>query len=519
MRGRARTTGGAGPLLTWAASRTLVLLYVFKVFTLPGGLDVTTDVSVIYQGWFRTLAEGVFPADDVTWQYPPAAALAILSPALLTVTGLLDYAPAFFVLACAADALVLVLLLYASRAGSTARTGTHRRTPRRADTPEEARRDAPREDGPDAPRGTVGADGTDGAARAADAAGSAADGSGNGTAGRRRSRAGAWLWIAGVPLLGPTVYARYDLMVTALAVAALLAAARHPRTAGALAGLGAMVKVWPALLLLGTPRSRTGRTVWTAALVTAAALTAGFALTMPHALDFLTAQGGRGTEVESVPALALHLARLLAGWEGTVELRYGSMEFIGPGVWLVSDAALALTVLGFGWLLLWRLRARTWAPGTLAHAAFAAVLVFTTTSRVLSPQYLVWLVGLAAVCLAVRAAGQALPAGLVLVATGLTLLEFPVGFSHVVGSDLTGVTLLLARNGLLVAATFLCCARLWRSTVPRGSCLRHGSGDEHADGAGSEDGGGDGTGSGDGGGAVADGRARPTGSGDELLTW
>lgn len=31
-----------------------------------------------------------------------------------------------------------------------------------------------------------------------------------------------------MPLLGPTVYARYDLMVTAVAVAALLAGVRYP---------------------------------------------------------------------------------------------------------------------------------------------------------------------------------------------------------------------------------------------------------------------------------------------------
>lgn len=53
MRGEARTTGGvAVPLLAWAVTRTALLLYVFKVFSLPGGLDVTTDVSVIYHGWF-----------------------------------------------------------------------------------------------------------------------------------------------------------------------------------------------------------------------------------------------------------------------------------------------------------------------------------------------------------------------------------------------------------------------------------------------------------------------------------
>lgn len=66
-------------LLTWGVTRLLLLLWVFKVYVFPGP-DVTSDVSVIYQGWYDVLRTGTFPQSDVTWQYPPAAALAILSP-------------------------------------------------------------------------------------------------------------------------------------------------------------------------------------------------------------------------------------------------------------------------------------------------------------------------------------------------------------------------------------------------------------------------------------------------------
>ncbi|MBO8191294.1 DUF2029 domain-containing protein [Streptomyces oryzae] len=397
------------PLLVWAVTRAVLLLFVFKVCTVPGGMDITTDVSVIYHGWYEQLSSGTFPSDDVTWQYPPAAALVILSPGLLTGLGLVSYASAFFVLACAADAVVLGLLLYAARQRGQRDPG----------------------------------------------------------AGSRR-RAGVWAWVAGVPLLGPTAYARYDLMVTVLAVAALLAAARHPRAAGVLAGLGALVKVWPALLLLGTARGRATRAIWLSALGTALVVTAGFTATMPGALDFLSAQGGRGTEVESVGSLVLHAARQF-GWEGQVLLRYGSMEFVGPGVRNVSNAAVVLTGLGFGWLVLWRLRARVWTSATMADAALAGVLVFVVTSRVLSPQYLVWLVGLAAVCLTLRASRQALPAWLVVVAAGLTQLEFPVWFADVVTGGGRGTVVLAVRNAVLVVAAVLSCVRLWRSAVPRPS--------------------------------------------------
>ncbi|MGW0826442.1 glycosyltransferase 87 family protein [Streptomyces sp. NPDC002845] len=380
-----------GLLSTWAATRLLLLLFVFKVYVFPGP-DVTSDVWVIYQEWYDVLRTGTYPLDDVTWQYPPAAALAILSPALLP---FMEYAEAFFVLAFLADLAVLAMLLYAGR-----RPG--------------------------------------------------------------RSLRGAWVWVAGVPLLGPTVYARYDVMVTAVAVAALLAGMRHPRAMGALVAFGALLKVWPALLLLGATRLR----AWTSAAVTAAGLSLLLALWMPGAFAFLTFQRDRGTEIESLGALVLHVARQF-GWDGQVLLNYGSVEFLGDYVDVVSGAALVLSVLAFGWLVLWRVRARRFASHTLADAAFVAVLMFTVTSRVLSPQYMVWLVGLAAVCLCFRGSRMAAPAALVLAATFVTVLEFPIWFASVVASDWLGVTLLFIRNGLLVLAALVAAVELWRSTAPR----------------------------------------------------
>ncbi|WP_420710032.1 glycosyltransferase 87 family protein [Streptomyces sp. NRRL S-340] len=393
----------AGLLASWVLTRAVLLLVVSGVLDFPGP-DVTSDVSVIYRDWYDVLRQGVFPSGDVAWQYPPGAALAVLAPAALPFLG---YAPAFFVLACAADLAVLCLLLYGGR-----------------------------------PPG--------------------------------RPLRGAWVWTAGAPLLGPTLYARYDVMVTAVAVAALLAGARRPRVLGALAGFGALLKVWPVLLLTGA-RAAAGRRAWTAAAVTAAVPVALCAALVPGALSFLGAQGGRGTEVESVGALVLHVARHL-GWRGEVQLHYGSMEFIGPHVGAVSAGAQALTAAAFGWLLWWRLRSRRTArhqvpspaPHTVADAAFTAVLLFTVTSRVISPQYLVWLVGLGAVCGTFARSRMRLPVGLVLAAAFVTVLEFPVYFGNVVASDLLGVTLLFLRNGLLVAAAVSAARGLWRPAAGGG---------------------------------------------------
>ncbi|WP_399896922.1 glycosyltransferase 87 family protein [Streptomyces sp. BBFR51] len=385
-------------LTAWGASRLVLLLFVLKVLAFPGP-DVTSDVSVIYRDWYDVLRTGTFPLDDVTWQYPPAAAFAILSPALLP---FLEYATAFFVLVCVTDAAVLALLWHSGR-------------------------------------------------------------------GAGRSPRGAWVWVAGVPLLGPTVYARYDVMVTAVAVAALLAAGRHPRVAGALAALGALLKVWPALVLLGMR----GRAPWAAAVFGGAGLAVLFAVSMPGAWAFLTFQRERGVEVESLGSLVFHIARHF-GWEGGVLLNYGSMEFLGPHVGTVGTVSLGLSAVAFGWLLLWRLVSSRFAAHTAADAAFVAVLMFTVTSRVISPQYLVWLIGLAAVCRCFRASRMRVPVALVLAAALVTVLEFPLFFANVVASDPLGITLLFLRNGLLVAAALVAARALWRGTAARGVSERPG---------------------------------------------
>ncbi|MFG2821062.1 glycosyltransferase 87 family protein [Kitasatospora sp. NPDC048365] len=376
----------------WLATRTLIVLLILGILKISN-TDVSTDVSVIYHGWYEVLRTGTFPLDDVTWQYPPGAALVILAPGLLP----WSYLTSFFVLCGVLDALAMFLLV---------RAGTR----------------------------------------------------------KGRSFLGGWMWVAGVPLLGPTVYCRYDILVTAIAIAGLLAVARRPGFGGLLLGLGGLLKIWPLLALIGTPRGRRTRRSWTAAAATAAAL--GFLLTagMNGAFEFLKFQTERGIEIESLGALPLHFARLTGNWHGTVTMNYGSVEMLGPWVPVVSKVMVALTVTGFGWLLLWRLRAGRWQASTTYDAALTALLIFTVTSRVISPQYLVWIIGLTAVCLTVRGTSQRPVAVLILIATVLTTLEFPVLFGQVHKSQFWGVLVLSARNLLLLAATLVSCRRLWRST-------------------------------------------------------
>lgn len=406
------------------ATRAALLLFTVREheFVLP---SVTNDVRDVYSGWYAVLSTGSFPDSDVMWQYPPAAALVILAPGLLP----LSYSVSFYWISFAVDVITFVVLLVAARR-RMAEAGA-------------------------APGGRW--------ARA------------------RTQPWAAWVWTLGVALGGPIAYGRYDLIVTGVAVCALVllvradarpeldltGARRRLWGGGALLAFGAMLKIWPALLLLCVGPGRRWREAWAAAVVTGTLIMFGFWLTMPNALSFLNAQGGRGVEVESVAALPFHIAAH-HGWDGYVALNYGSMEYLGPHVNLVAKLCLIASALAFGWLVLWRLTARTWHDSTTADAALVGVLLFVVTSRVISPQYMVWMVGLAAVCaLHFGSRGTSvmrLPVALVLIATALTCVEYPYYFDELLNAERGAVLLVTLRNVLLIGAAVIGASRLWRST-------------------------------------------------------
>ncbi|MFF4321108.1 glycosyltransferase family 87 protein [Streptomyces sp. NPDC001568] len=280
------------------------------------------------------------------------------------------------------------------------------------------------------------------------------------------SMAGAALWLGALPLLMATPFARYDIQVTLLAVGSLLCLRHRPRLGGVIAGVGGMVKVWPLLALLGTPRGRSTREAVTAAALSCVALLAVFAALFRDTFGFLGNQGDRGVQIESLGGSVLMTARLLDLWPGRIEYQYGAYEYVGPYVPGIARASLMLTLIGFLLLLLWRVRANRWSSATPFDAALCAIMMFTVTSRVISPQYLIWLLGLAAVCLTSRHTTQRPIAWLLVVATALTSLIFPVWYGpDILGNTALGTVVLGARNGILLYATLWSGLRLWRATV------------------------------------------------------
>lgn len=279
-----------------------------------------------------------------------------------------------------------------------------------------------------------------------------------------RPRRGAALavWLLAVPLLGATTYARFDLVPGVLAGAALLLLARRPRFAAGLAAVGAGLKLWPALVLPALAARRPTRTAVLAVAGVVGAALAGASVVVggwDRLFSPLTWQAGRGLQIESVAATPA-----MVGWAvspGTFEVRftaYNAYEVSGPGTGALVAVSEALTLVALAVLaVLWAAAFRVGRRLTLDSVAWlvvAAVSAFVVTSKVLSPQYLLWLLPLAAAAAGiVRGRGMLAWAGVLLVATAATQLVFPELYGRLVrGGELTGMAVLvLALRNLLLA--------------------------------------------------------------------
>jgi hypothetical protein len=292
-------------------------------------------------------------------------------------------------------------------------------------------------------------------------------------------------WLVFVLLIGPLCYLRFDILPAVLAGVALLVARRRPWVTGALTGLGAAVKLWPALLIGAFLAHRPTRrpTAWGFVAV-------GFGLALVSLLiggwarlvSPLTWQSDRGLQIESIWATPVMLARAvgLAGFPVGMS-KYQAYEIGGAGVGtllLLSDVA---TVVGLGLILALLLRAyRNPAPTAVAVGlvVLATVAIMTVTNKTLSPQYLLWLGGPMAALLLLREddrpdeqrvlgrlAGQLLALAL------LTHLVFPLLYDGLLGRQgpamvVVSTLVTAARNVFLVVFAVEVTRVAWRRLRP-----------------------------------------------------
>jgi hypothetical protein len=244
---------------------------------------------------------------------------------------------------------------------------------------------------------------------------------------------GVWVWLLGLPLLGTFAVLRFDLVPTVIAIAALLVIHRRPNWFGALVGLGAVIKVWPALLLFGEwDRPRLLRSAG-AALAAIGLVFLVSTIAFGDTTGFLSHGGDRGLQEEAAATIPWQLGQIVSGDPYPRAIRSGAWEIASPTADAVATLLRWLTLAALAAAAVWwQLRARAIRAGRedLADPAvsrdfvFAVVLVVVVLSPVLSSQYMVWLLGLAAVVLSAGTTRLARPAWIVVGATVLSTATF-----------------------------------------------------------------------------------------------
>lgn len=293
-----------------------------------------------------------------------------------------------------------------------------------------------------------------------------------------------WLWLLAVPAMGATTYARFDLTPGVLVGVAVLYAAHRPAFAGMVAAVATGLKYWPVLVVpaLAAPRDSRRKVLLAVAacggLLALASLVAGG---WARLFTPFTWQGDRGLQIESVAATPAMIGWALGPepWSSAYT-QHNAWEIFGPGVWLLLQISRAATIglavlLGLLFLRAWRRLHDPEDPGAtdaVVWICLTAVSGFVVTSKVFSPQYLLWLLPAAAAgLLVVREAATWRRllrwAAALLLAAALTHPFFPLWYGpllHHDGLTIPMVTLLALRNAIVLALFVAAAREAWRGT-------------------------------------------------------
>jgi glycosyl transferase family 87 len=268
------------------------------------------------------------------------------------------------------------------------------------------------------------------------------------------------VYALSIVAIAPLVAWRFDILVGLFVVLALLATVKEqPTLAGMALGLGALAKLYPAFLLpvflvryvargevLAAVRMLTGFLLPVALVMLPLIVVSGRA-----AFYFIDWQQVRGVEIESVVSGLVLLAHLVFGADAAATHAFNSWQISSPLADVLASPLLILTLVSLALILAAAFRAfraeHRGAPlrrGDLLSASLVAVLlVVILTNKVFSPQYLVWLLPLAAL----RPLREAI---LLAVAGGLTLTIFLLNWPQLLALDPGVIILLNVRNLLLV---------------------------------------------------------------------
>jgi hypothetical protein len=322
-------------LLSWAlpvlSGLLLYLVLLARFSQLPDSEKGHASVWRIYRRAGEAILQGDLPYRDFFIEYPPSSLLAFLPPAVFTSTRL-EYVTAFAYEMALALSVALALTAFVAR-----RTW------------------------------------------------------------------GSWViptvtFAAATIILDNVALSRYDAIVAlTLAIAALCATlgGRYVVFAYASLGFGAAAKLVPTLATLPLALIRRGAIRGYAIFLGVLALFFAPALLFGRAafVESFAYHAERGLQVETLAASIL----IKLGLVNDVREGYGSHNVLGPGVELATSLSLPITgvLLLITVLVMYRAyRLETLGAEQYSRYAAALILAFMLGSKVLSPQYLIWLLPL-----------------------------------------------------------------------------------------------------------------------------
>lgn len=252
---------------------------------------------------------------------------------------------------------------------------------------------------------------------------------------------------------------RFDIgaaLITTLAIYAFIS--ERPILTGLLLALGTWVKLYPAIilpvLLIYYWRTRRDwrnalRLAVSFGLVNLFILGATLAVVpLRYLITFLSYQAQREIQTESIYASIIAVARTLGLTKATVIHDYGSFNFLSPWSVPLSGVATLLVIAGllalYG-LAWWRLGNAQKESQLFKILQITALLIFwfILANKVLSPQYLIWL-------LPFLSFWRGFKVWVFLLILVLSFLPFPFWLGDLINFEPFPYTVLLIRNFLLL---------------------------------------------------------------------
>ena len=406
-RPKAAEVGGASPAALWAALAASVFLFAFGVLHYGFYVRDSLADTPIYAKYGHAVLGGHVPYRDFGVEYPPGALPVFVLPAAMTPGGgYSSYVIAFqWVMALCGAALAAAVAVVLVRQGRS-----------------------------------------------------------------RRAVAAAVALVGLAPLaLGPVVVSRFDLWPAALTGAALAAlVGGRGRLAFGVLAVAVAAKLYPAVLvgpaLVYVWRRAGRREAVVAGSIFAAVLTVlflPFLVLAPHGvMTTIIGQASRPLQIESLGSATLIALHHIGGFIVSVQSSHGSQNLGG------SAAATAAVVQGIvqpaAILLAWLWFVRGPSTDTrFLRACAAAVAAFVALGKVLSPQFLLWLLPVVPLVRGRRGVAAGLLLGCAL---ALTQLWFPYRYMAFAYSfDPVSSWLVLARDLVLVG---LLAVLVWPAKQP-----------------------------------------------------